>query len=94
MELVAGMARNGDSPGFIGMLELAMAATLSREKPAIVMQQPQEVANFHALHLADGVFGEAGLASVDGLAKEDAGGTVLRVGLSLWVMWGGGAPGT
>ena len=81
MELIAWMARYSNGSGVIGMLELAMTSALSREKPAIVVQHPQEVANFHLVPLADGVFGEAGLSAIGGLAEEEAGGTVLRVGL-------------
>ena len=77
MELVTGMARHSNRSGLIGMLELAMAAALPGQCPAIVVQLLQEIANFHRAILADGVLGEAGQAAVGGLAEEDAGGAVL-----------------
>jgi hypothetical protein len=83
MELVTGMTRHSDGSGFVGMLELAMAATLPEQDPAVVVQLLQEVANFHLAILPDGVLGEAGQAAVGGLAEEEAGGTVLGVGLEL-----------
>jgi len=83
MELVAGMAGYCYGPRLVGMFELAMTAALPRERPAIVVQQPQEVANFHDVRLAYGVLGEAWLATVGGLAEEEAGGAVLGVGFEL-----------
>ena len=49
MELVVGMARNCNRSRLLWMLELTMAATLSSKNPAIVVQQPQKVANFHLI---------------------------------------------
>jgi hypothetical protein len=83
MELIVGMARNCNRSGLIGMLELAMAAALPRQVPAVVVQLLQEVANFHFVILADGMLGEAGLAAVGGLAEEETGGAVLGVGFEL-----------
>jgi hypothetical protein len=47
MELVAGVAGDGNRPKLLGMLELAMAPALSGEIPPVPTQQLQEVANLH-----------------------------------------------
>ena len=65
------------------MLELAMAAGLAGEAPAVFVQPSQEVSYLHLAKLADGVLGHAGLAAVGGFAEVEAGGAVLGVGLEL-----------
>jgi hypothetical protein len=65
------MARDGDRPWLLRVFELAVAALLTREVPAVLMQLAQEDADFHR-GLADGGGGKAGFATVGGFEEVEA----------------------
>jgi hypothetical protein len=51
------ISRNGDEPGFRGMLVLMMTSPGSYQKPTVVFKHPNDLADLHCLKI-DGVPGE------------------------------------
>jgi hypothetical protein len=50
-QVLGGLAGNRDQPGLGGMLVLAVATTGPAEDPAVILDQPDGVADFHLLAL-------------------------------------------
>jgi hypothetical protein len=69
MKLIAQVSRNGNGPRLPWMLELTMAPGLPGEIPAVLVQQPKQVAYLHAKLLAHRVLRQPRLPAVRRFAE-------------------------
>ena len=77
MKLIARVSRNGNGPRLLGMLELTMAPSLPGELPAVLVQQPKQVAYLHAKLLAHRVLRQPRLPAICRFAEVQSGRAVL-----------------